>query len=209
MLEFSNHWLYEFVTLIVILDPVATIPVFIAATVGLKEKQARMVAVYAVGTSFFVLLFFIACGQILLEAMKIPMASFQLAGGLLLLFLGFQMTTGHLHTSAATQHDNNQLWARAIYPLAMPGIAGGGSILAVVLLTDNKTRNMEEQWITVGVLLTCMLVHLLSYFSASLVVRLLGLPGISIISRVFGLVLISIAVNTLIVAIKISFGLES
>jgi len=210
MPEFSSHWLYEFVTLLVILDPIATVPLFMAVTAGLERKQARLVAIYALATAFGILVFFIAFGQVLLEAMKIPMASFQLAGSLVFLLLGMQMATGQLggHQEAAS-HGTSSLFARALYPLATPGIAGGGGILTVVLLTDNKTRSVEEQVTTVMVLFACLCVHFLSFLFSTYIQRWLGLAGIQVISRVFGLILMSIAVNGIIVAIKLSFGLSA
>ena len=75
-IEFGHTFLYEFVTLFVVLDPVATVPVFLAVTSGLDRGRALTVAAYALGVAFLVLLFFIAGGQLLLDAMKIPMPAF-------------------------------------------------------------------------------------------------------------------------------------
>lgn len=222
MPDYLNHWLYEFVTLLVILDPVATVPLFLAATVGLDRRQSWRVAVYALGIAFLILLFFIVLGQPLLEALKLPMASFQLAGSLVFLVLGLQMATGQTgHASpvgapaSGNAAENTRaaaaappdLLSRAIYPLATPAIAGGGGILTVVMLTDNHTRSVPEQVATVGVLLACLCVHLVSFVLARGLLRWLGSAGIQIISRVFGLLLTSIAVNGIIVAIQSSFGL--
>lgn len=210
MPEFSNHWLYEFVTLLVILDPIATVPLFMSVTAGLERRHARQVAIYALTVAFAILVFFIVFGQVLLEAMRIPMASFQLAGSLLFLVLGVQMATGQLGAhQEGGGHSSSSLFSRAIYPLATPGIAGGGGILTVVLLTDNKTRTVEEQISTVVVLLACLSMHLLSFFFAGFIQRFLGPHGIQVISRVFGLILTSVAVNGIIVAVKLSFGLSA
>lgn len=207
MTEFSNHWLYEFVTLLVILDPIATVPLFLSAVAGLERRQSFLVALYAVGLAFGILLFFIGVGQHLLEAMKIPMSSFQLAGSLIFLILGLRMATGTADSHEQKNPLPNKLLDRAIYPLATPGIAGGGSILTVVLLTDNNTRSLEEQIITSGVLLACLCVHLLSFMLSGFITRWLGIAGVQVISRVFGLILTSIAVNGIVIAIKLSFGL--
>src|SRR4030095_12462930 len=144
-MEALHSFLYEFVTLFVILDPVATLPVFIAATLGLTRRQSLGVAAYAVGISFLVLLFFIAGGQFLLEELKIPMPAFQLAGSIVLLLFGLSLVLGKVTKEAATMPAEATLLARAIYPLAIPGIAGAGAILTVVLLTDNHTRSLAEQ----------------------------------------------------------------
>ena len=84
---FLHSFLYEFVTLFVILDPIATVPVFLSVTASLDTGRSLRVAAYAIGLSFAVLLFFIVGGQFLLEAMHIPMPSFQLAGSVVLLLL--------------------------------------------------------------------------------------------------------------------------
>jgi multiple antibiotic resistance protein len=205
--EFLNHWLYEFMTLLVILDPIATVPLFMAATAGLSRPQATRVGFYALGVAFLILLFFIVMGQHLLQALKIPMASFQLAGSLVFLMLGLQMATGRMHAGSATTSGADSLLSRAIYPLATPGIAGGGGILTVVMLTDNNTRSVEEQAITVGVLLSCLAVHFVSFLLAGTLMRVIGTAGIEVISRVFGLILTSIAVNGMVTAIQLSFRL--
>lgn len=205
---FPNDLLYEFVTLFVVLDPIATLPVFTAVSAGLNRRQSLLVAFYALGVSFLVLLFFIVAGQHLLEALKIPMASFQLAGSLVLLLFGLKMVLGKItEEAAAAGTTSSSLLERAIYPLAVPGIAGAGAMLTVVLLTDNKTRSIAEQVTTTGILLLCLVILFGMFAAASLIFRVLGRPGVEIVSRVFGLILASIAVTSLVIAIKSSFGL--
>ena len=97
MPTFLHSLFYEFVTLFVILDPVATVPLFITVTGGLAQRRALEVAGSAIGIAFLVLLFFISGGQLLLEALKIPMASFQLAGSLVLLLFGLKMVLGKVY----------------------------------------------------------------------------------------------------------------
>jgi multiple antibiotic resistance protein len=207
--SFVHTFLYEFVTLFVILDPVATLPVFLAATVGLTRRQSLGVAAYAVGVSFLVLLFFIAGGQFLLEALKIPMPAFQLAGSIVLLLFGLSLVLGKVTKEAAAMPADATLLERAVYPLAIPGIAGAGAILTVVLLTDNNTRTFSEQASTTGILVLCLACLFVLFALASFLFRILGRSGIEIVSRVFGLILCSIAVNGLIIAIKLSFHLAA
>lgn len=206
---FPNDVLYEFVTLFVVLDPIATLPIFIAVTSGLTRRQSLLVAFYALGISFLVLLFFIVAGQHLLNALKIPMASFQLAGSLVLLLFGLKMVLGKITEEAAEAgSDGTSLLDRAIYPLAVPGIAGAGAMLTVVLLTDNLTRSVAEQAVTTGILLICLLILFVMFALSAAIFRLLGRPGVEIVSRVFGLILASVAVTSLVIAIKMAFGLS-
>ena len=207
--SFTHDFVYEFVTLFVILDPIATVPLFLIATSGLVRKDALKVAGYAIGVSFLVLLAAIAGGQFLLEALHIPMPAFQLAGSLVLMLFGLKLVLGKLTEEARSMPAEYSLFERAIYPLAIPGIAGAGAILTVVLLTDNNTRSFVEQALTTGELVLCLVIFFCLYAAASQLFRFLGRSGIEIVSRVFGLVVISIAVNGLITAIKLSFGLAT
>ncbi len=207
MPTFANDLVYEFVTLLVILDPFATIPIFLGVTAGLARRQSLKIAAYALGVSFLVLLFFILLGQHLLDALKIPMATFQLAGSIVLLMFALKMIMGQLREDAAAIPADATPLERAVYPLAFPGIAGTGAMLTVVMLTDNHTRNFAEQAITTGILLICMLLFFGVFAAASLIYRAVGRPGVEVITRVFGLILASLAVKNLITAIKLSFGL--
>jgi multiple antibiotic resistance protein len=206
---FAHDFLYEFVTLFVILDPIATVPIFLIATTGLARKDALKVAFYAVAVAFGVLFAAIAGGQFLLEALHIPMPAFQLAGSLVLLLFGLKMVLGTVVEEVRALPADYSLFERAVYPLAIPGIAGAGSILTVVLLTDDNVRTIAEQAITTGELALCLVIFFGLYAAAAQLYRFLGRSGVEIVSRVFGLVLCSIAVNGLITAIKLSFGLAT
>jgi multiple antibiotic resistance protein len=204
--EFPHNFLYEFITLLAVLDPTAAIPVFLAMTAGLSRRQSLLVAAYAVGVAFVVLFFFIVVGQLLLEALKIPMASFQLAGSLVLLLFGLKLVLGQVSEEAAAVSPNATPIERAIYPLAIPCIAGAGSMLTVVLLTDNNVRSIGEQALTTGLLALCLTIIFCILALSGLIFRLIGRPGVEILSRVSGLILASIGVNGILLAIKMSFG---
>ena len=206
-MSFAHGLIYEFVTLFVVLDPIATVPVFLKVTQGMSFRRALLVAFYAVVVSFLVLLVFIAGGQFLLDALKIPMPAFQLACSIVLLAFGLKLVLGNLSKEIADLPADTTLLQRAIYPLAIPGIAGAGAMLTVVLLTDNNTRSIAEQVRTTGILAVCLGLMFVQFSMSRLLYRILGASGIEIVSRVFGLIVASIAVNGLIVSIKLSFGL--
>ena len=205
---FGNNFLFEFVTLYVVLNPVAAIPVFLPVTAGLTRQRQLAVAFTAVMIAFAILLFFIVLGSRLLEALGVPMASFQLAGALILLLFGLQMTLGKVTEMALTMPVDATLVQRAAFPLAMPCIAGAGSIMTVMLLTDNAERTVAEQVQTTAVLAVCLVLLFAALAMAGGLSRLLGRGGIEIVTRVFGLILTSIAVTNLVIAIKLSFNLS-
>src|SRR3954471_7238447 len=206
-MSFPHTFIYELVTLFVILDPISTIPIFVAATIGLPRKEALRVGGYAVAISFCILLFFIAAGQLLLNALHIPMPSFQLAGSIVLLLFGLKLVLGKVTEEAAALPADLPTFERAIYPLGVPGIAGPGAMLTVVILTDNNIRSFKEQAITTGELAICLVILFGIYSVASFLYRVLGRGGIEVVSRVFGLIVASIAVHNMVIAIKLSFSL--
>ena len=199
----------QFVTLFVVIDPAATIPMFLLTIRGLTRAQARLVAVIAGGISFVVLLFVVAFFELLLDAMHVPLASFQLAGSIVLLIYGLHLVFDRLQADDSSDVGTTEgLVTRAAYPLAIPGLAGPGSMMTVTLLTENYTRSLVQQAHTVGIIAICLVVIVLIFFAAEPINKTIGRGGLSTVSRVMGLILSSIAVTNGVTAIKVIFGLK-
>ena len=199
----------QFVTLFVVLDPSATIAVFLMTVRGLDRAHARQVAVIAAGLAFVVLLFFVVFFQLLLEAMHVPLASFQLAGSLILFVFAIKLVFEEFRPDDSWDVTTKEgLVGKAAYPLAVPGIAGPGSMLTVTLLTENYSRSMVQQVQTVAIVAVVLALTVVIFFAAEPINKALGRGGLGTISRVMGLILASIAVTNGITAIKHVFRLE-
>lgn len=90
----TEKLVFEFVTLFVVLEPFGMLAVFLAVTAGLEAAQRRKAAVLAILYAFALLVFFVVVGELLLIQMGIPLRAFQVAGGLLLLLYGIEMSLG-------------------------------------------------------------------------------------------------------------------
>jgi multiple antibiotic resistance protein len=184
----------DFIALFVIIDPIGALPLFIALTADDTPQQRRRMATHAVATAYAVLLVFIVAGQFLLGALHIRIMSFQLAGSTILFLFALSLVFGISLTSkrsAAATSDS----ARAVFPLAIPAIAGPGTMLTVVLLTDNDRFSILEQ-IKTSLVLGLVLLVTLGFLSLSTrIMRLIGESGTLIVSRIMGLILASIAVE--------------
>lgn len=137
-----------FIAFFAIIDPIGTVPVFIAVTRHYDESKKRKLAFIAAGVSAVVLVLFVIAGEIILRAMNIPLPAFRIAGGVILFLFAVTMVMGESKPEsevalAESSHDT------AIYPLAMPSLAGPGSMLAAVLFTENARYNLWEQAQTV------------------------------------------------------------
>lgn len=191
----------QFVVLWAVIDPIGSIPVYLAKTVGLPIEARKKIALHAVAISAGILLLFLIGGQLLLESMQIPLSAFQSAGGLVLLIFALIMIFGE----SKPEHEINMpsdLSALAVYPLAVPSIASPGAMMAVVLLTDNHRFNFVEQTFTALVMLGVLLLTYLLLLAANKIQHLIGNAGASIISRVMGLILAAVAMNNLLIGIR-------
>lgn len=191
----------QFVVLWAVIDPVGTIPVYLAKTIGLPIEDRRKIARNAILISAGILLFFLVAGQVLLEAMQVPLFAFQIAGGLVLLLFALSMIFGE------SKQDNeiklkSSLGEIAVYPLAVPSIASPGAMMAIVLLTDNNRYAWSEQAITAGIMLAILVITYILLVLANKIQHYIGNSGAAIISRVMGLILCAVAVNNILIGLK-------
>ena len=195
----------EFIALWVVIDPIGSIPVFIAVTAGLSAAAQRKVAIKAIAVSAAILLFFLVGGQVLLEALDIHLAAFQIAGGVVLFLFALTMIFGESKVDEEKRQINPNAGDLAIFPLAVPSVASPGAMLAVVMLTDNHRYSVTEQMVTAATMLTVLALTLLLFFIAAPIQRVIGSSGASIVSRVMGLILASVAVDNILRAITTYF----
>ena len=202
-----ENLLEHFVTLWVVIDPIGTIPVFIAVTAGLEAAARRKTALLASVISAGVLLFFLVFGQLLIEALDIGLNSFQVAGGIILFLFALTMIFGESkqdieqRQAEEDQEDKYHKQNPAIFPLAVPSLASPGAMLAVVILTDNHRYSAADQGITALVMLSVLVVAFVLMLLAEPIIRLIGHSGAAIISRIMGMILASVAVNSVLSAL--------
>lgn len=201
-----NNLFHEFITLWAVIDPIGTIPIFLAVAAGRNREEMRKLALVAVGIAAAVLLFFIIAGQLMLESMSIPLTAFQIAGGIVLFLFALTMIFGD-----SKPEDEMKIVERGIssaaFPLAIPSIASPGAMMAVVLLTDNHNYTLIEQGITTAVVLAVLSVTLICLLLANRIYSLIGEMGASIVSRVMGLILAAVATNSVLSGISLYFDL--
>lgn len=196
-----GDWITSFVFFFAVIDPVGTLPVFIAVTSRHSEWQKRRIAVYAVLFAAGLLLFFLALGQYLLEAIGVPLSAFQVAGGIVLFLFALSMIFGEGKPEqevelARSGHET------AIFPLAVPSIASPGAMLAAVVLTDHYRFDPVHQVQTATAMLAVLGIVLLLLLTANWIYRWIGSAGASIVSRVMGLILASVATTNVLLGIQ-------
>jgi len=185
-------------TLFVVVDPIALVPIYLATVSGLDPAQQRAVAIRACAVACAILVGAAVVGARLLAALGIGLPAFHVAGGLLLFWIGFEMIfekrTERRTTVASRTLDPSELVSLAVFPIAVPLIAGPGAISAVIL-----TAARAPTWYDYAGLLVCiafiLLITLICFLWASRLGRLLGPGGQVVVTRLFGLVLAALAVQ--------------
>ncbi|MGX5172465.1 MarC family protein [Aliikangiella sp. IMCC44653] len=195
-----------FIVFFAVVDPIGTVPVFLAVTSHFDDKAKNRIALIASLAAAMVLIFFVVAGEFILIAMSIPLPAFQIAGGIILFLFALTMIFGESKPDeevklAHSHHDT------AIFPLAVPSIASPGAMLAAVLLTENNRFSVWEQAQTVLMMLAVLLVTYILMLLAGKINRLIGSSGASVVSRVMGLILASVATANTLAGIKLYFGL--
>lgn len=195
-----------FITFFAVVDPIGTVPVFIAVTDQFDERAKRKIAFIATFAAAIILLFFVVAGEIILRAMSIPLSAFQIAGGIVLFLFALTMIFGESKPDSELRlaHDHHET---AIFPLAVPSIASPGAMLAAVLLTENDRFSIPEQAQTFSVLLAVLALTCVLMLLSSPINRILGKSGPIVVSRIMGLILSSVAITSLLAGIDSYFGL--
>ena len=189
----------QFVTLWVVIDPIGTIPVFVAVAAHMPVRARRRMAWQATAVAAGVLGFFLVLGQFLIDALGISLPAFQIAGGLVLFLFALSMIFGMRaaeETAGAQSRGENP----AVFPLAVPSLASPGAMLAIVLLTDNNRFSIPEQAVTAAIMLVVLACACAMMLAAGPILRVIRPSGAAIVSRVMGMVLAAVAVDNVIEA---------
>jgi multiple antibiotic resistance protein len=199
------------ILLFVAVDPIALVPIFASLTQGLNKDDIKKVYIQATIVSFFVLSLFYIFGTAILDLMGISMSSFKIIGGMFLVAIAFQMVLEQRQTrrqnTAEVALDDESIQSLAIFPLAIPLIAGPGAMTTALLIAENNARNTTEILINfIPILIIIILVAFAMWLSASLSKKV-GPTIIIVVQKIFGILLGALAIEFVVAGIIESFKL--
>ena len=188
-----------------VIDPIGSIPVYLEATKEFDLRHKKKIAVRASVIAFFILLFFIVIGQLILEGMSVSLNAFQISGGVILFLFALTMIFG----DGKPEDEKNKITDYkhvTIFPIAIPSIASPGAIMAVVLMTDNHIYSIQEQIKATALVLFVIGLTCLILLGANKLQDRIGNYGITVISKIMGLILAAYAVQSILSGISSYFG---
>jgi multiple antibiotic resistance protein len=179
-----------FVTILVVMDPLGTVPVFLSLTRDQKPSQQHRAALQATVVAASVVYSFALFGQEVLHLLGISVAALEVAGGLILILAALEL----LHPPASGQGRIPGSANVAFVPLGTPLLAGPGAIAATMVYV-RRAHGIGEVFTVLGALAAVLLILFLVLRFSGLLSRLLRDNGIELVSRIVGLLLAAIAVQ--------------
>ena len=184
----------SFMTLFVIIDPVGNTPIFLALTAGLAAAERRRIAMRGVLVGAGILTLFALAGDAVLAFVGISMPAFRVAGGILLFLTAVDMLF-EKRTERREKRAEEEVPDPSVFPLALPLIAGPGSITTVILLMDSHSGDVQGQAMVMGVMFAVLSLAFILLLLAGQLERLLRRTGVMVITRVLGMLLAALAVQ--------------
>ena len=191
----------DFATIWTTIDPIGNVAIFAGLTASLTRAERRRTALRATVYAAVILVVAVVAGQIILDAIGIHLHSLKVAGGIILFLFGLQMLFGRVDSKPGAPEPGRDL---AVFPLAVPSIAGPGAMMAVILLTDNDVYTVAEQAQTGVVLLVVLLLTYILLLFSDAILRVIGRQGAAILVRVMGIILCSLAVEIVLTTLAVA-----
>ena len=185
-----------FITLVVIIDPPGCAPIFASLTSGTTAAHRRSMAIRSAMVAWFILVFFALLGEPLLATLGISLSAFRLAGGIMLFIIALEMVfekrTERREARAQEIEGTPEADDIAVFPMAIPMIAGPGSI-ATIMLLGARANGLVEGAIVLGAMTLVLLLTLLALLAAGPLMKLIGAKLEAMITRILGVILAALA----------------
>ena len=196
------------VTFLVIIDPPGCAPIFASLTRGTSAAHRRSMAVRSAIIAWAVLMFFALLGKPMLQALGISLASFRIAGGIMLFMIAldmvFERRTQRRESRAQSIEGTPEAEDVSVFPMAIPMIAGPGSI-ASAMLWVSRAEDSGEVAIVLGAITVVILLTMLALLAAGPLMRLIGEKIEAMITRILGVILAALAAQFIVDGLKQSF----
>ena len=196
------------ITFLVIIDPPGCAPIFASLTRGASPAERRSMAIRSSLIAWSILMFFALLGKPMLGALGISLASFRIAGGILLFYIAVEMVferrTERRESRASSIKDTPEADDISVFPMAIPMIAGPGSIASAMLWVSRAETPLHIT-IVLAAITVVILMTAVTLLAAGPLMRLIGEKIEASITRVLGVILAALAAQFVIDGLRESF----
>ena len=205
MTDLLTFTLSVFTGFFAIMNPIANAPIFIGLAEGKDELVKRRIAKTSTLTAFIIVVSFVVLGKYIFELFGLTIPAFKITGGILIFYVGFEMLMSQKSKVHNTDNsdENNSI---AISPLAIPILAGPGTIVTAMNFTTNA------DFLHIGIIIaTFALMIFLTYLAfifSEKIMEKIGQNLIAVVGKIMGLILAILGTGMIIEGIKLSFNLS-
>ena len=196
------------VTFLVIIDPPGCAPIFASLTRGTPAVHRRAMAIRSTLIAWAILMFFALLGKPMLQALGISLASFRIAGGIMLFFIAldmvFERRTERREKRAEEIEGTPEAEDISVFPMAIPMITGPGSI-ASAMLWVSRASTFFEVAVVLAAITVVMVITMLTLLASGPLMRLIGEKVEAMITRILGVILAALAAQFVVDGQKQSF----
>lgn len=194
-----------FASFFAIMNPFTKLPIFLGMVDGFSEEEKQKVARTSILVAFTIVVVFIIFGKYIFEIFHIGIPGFKIAGGLLLFYIGFEMLLSKKSEIHQEDHDEEFNMEHAVSPLAIPILAGPGTI--VTAMNNVTAHDFIHVSILIGSFAAICLITFLMFTYHKFFYRVLGKYLILVIGKIMGLLITIIGAGMVVQGIKIGFNL--
>ncbi|MET0760449.1 MAG: MarC family NAAT transporter [Flavobacterium sp.] len=197
-------FIYLFAALFSVLNPIGTVPIFVGLTQHDDKKERSRISLWTAINVFIILIISFFIGEYVLSFFGISIEALRIAGGLIIVSSGFSLLTGKFSKKRGINKKvESEIQNRndiALTPLAIPMLAGPGSMSLLIAFYQEHHSTMEILWSTLAILAVSIVIFL-TLKSAHYLAKILGTSGIVAISRIVGFIVIAIGIQYIISSI--------
>ena len=190
-----------FVLYFVVIDPLAAAPLFLIVTQGLKVKNKLRTAFEATFIATLILIFFAILGNFILSYLQISLSAFTIAGGIILFLISLEMLFDKRSQRKEDEIKESSA-ATAVFPLAIPLLAGPAAITSVIVSVADMGENLTSQITGLLALILVMTLTFISFYVVTKSSKIINKKITSVVSRVIGIILAGLSVQFILDGIQ-------
>lgn len=197
--------LRAFITFLTVTDPLGLVPVALVILANNSERERKQIILKAVLISAVIIFVFALFGKLLITNLGIGLYAFNIAGGVLLFLIALEMLFGKTPGTRETAEEAAEAISKSdvsVFPLAIPMIAGPGTLATTILYSDAASNNLSNIIIVAAAIIFCLFIAWLAMTRSGVIIRLIGKTGVSVFSRILGILLAALAVQFILNGIE-------
>lgn len=189
-------YLQMFFTILIVVDPIGIVPLFLSATGHLDQAERRKAMRLSVTVAAVVMGVFAVGGRFILSFFGISPGAFYVAGGIMFFIISIEMLFGQPKRSKKSADEpGDDSSSVAVFPLAIPMIAGPGTVTTIMLYASAPGSWLTAAAMTLGAIVPVLTLEYLAMRSSNLILKALGKTGVSVVERMMGLVLSGLSIQ--------------